>query len=200
MADIRKELNQIKNAVYGREVRGSIHDSIDKVNRESEGSRQIANNTEQRQDAVEQQFNTLLGEWSDDKPIDNAETIAARTNTKESKTYENLGKRLDEEYGKVSEQLVETDKQRAYESIINRKPIDKDKPTLLVSWTDDDGFVEVYERFKSILQEYNIPITCGLITSKIGTDDSKYLNENQIKRSEERRVGKEGSKRCARRQ
>lgn len=108
MADIRKELNQIKNAVYGREVRGSIHDGIDKVNRESEGSRQIANNTEQRQDAVEQQFNTLLGEWSDDKPIDNAETIAARTNTKESKTYENLGKRLDEEYDKVTEQLADT--------------------------------------------------------------------------------------------
>lgn len=108
MADISKELNQIKNAVYGREVRGSIHDGIDKVNRESEGSRQIANNTEQRQDAVEQQFNTLLGEWSDDKPIDNAETIAARTNTKESKTYENLGKRLDEEYGKVTRQLAET--------------------------------------------------------------------------------------------
>src|SRR5690625_140625 len=82
---------------------------------------------------------------------------------------------------RLSRQLAETDKQRAYESIINRKPIDKDKPTLLVSWTDDDGFVEVYDRFKSILQEYNIPITSGLITSKIGTDDSKYLNENQIK-------------------
>src|SRR5690625_2669323 len=110
MADISKELNQIKNAVYGREVRRSIHDGIDKVNRESEGSRQIANNTEQRQEAVEQQFNTLLGEWSDDKPIDNAETIAARTNTKESKTYENLGKRLDEEYGKVTAQLVQKTK------------------------------------------------------------------------------------------
>src|SRR5690625_3223644 len=106
MANIKKELNDIKNAVYGREVRGAIHDGIYKVNRESEGSRQIANNTKQRQDAVEQQFNNLLSEWSDERPIDNAETIAARTNTKESKTYENLGKRLDEEYGKVKTQLA----------------------------------------------------------------------------------------------
>src|SRR5690625_633426 len=181
MANIRPLLDKIRKAIYGKEVRGSLADGLEAVNNEAEDATEVAVNVEQRQDAVEQQFNTLLGEWSDDKPIDNAETIAARTNTKESKTYENLGKRLDEEYGKVSEQLVETDKQRAYESIINRKPIDKDKPTLLVSWTDDDGFVEVYDRFKSILQEYNIPITSGLITSKIGTDDSKYLNENQIK-------------------
>src|SRR5690625_3687871 len=36
MANIDKELNQIKNAVYGREVRGSIHDGIDKINKETE--------------------------------------------------------------------------------------------------------------------------------------------------------------------
>src|SRR5690625_7358217 len=121
MADIKKELNDIKNAVYGREVRGSIHDGIKKINKESEDSRQIANNTEQRQDAVEQQFNTLLGEWSDDKPIDNAETIAARTNTKENKTYENLGKRLDEEYGKVTSQLADTGEELCYNSNNNHK-------------------------------------------------------------------------------
>ena len=43
MANIDKELNQIKNAVYGREVRGSIHDGIDKINKESEESKAKAN-------------------------------------------------------------------------------------------------------------------------------------------------------------
>src|SRR5690625_7959366 len=38
MADIKKELNDIKNAVYGKEVRGSIHDGIKKINEESEES------------------------------------------------------------------------------------------------------------------------------------------------------------------
>lgn len=39
MADIKKELNDIKNAVYGRDVRGSIHDGIKKINEESEESK-----------------------------------------------------------------------------------------------------------------------------------------------------------------
>src|SRR5690625_5251148 len=39
MADIKKELNDIKNAVYGKDVRGSIHDGIKKINEESEESK-----------------------------------------------------------------------------------------------------------------------------------------------------------------
>src|SRR5690625_328001 len=42
MADIDKELNDIKNAIYGKEVRGSIHDGIKKINEESEESKQKA--------------------------------------------------------------------------------------------------------------------------------------------------------------
>jgi len=38
MADIKKELNDIKNAVYGKEVRGSIHDGIKKINDEVENA------------------------------------------------------------------------------------------------------------------------------------------------------------------
>src|SRR5690625_1887539 len=164
MANIKKELNDIKNAVYGREVRGSIHDGIYKVNRESEGSKQIANNTKQRQDAVEQQFNTLLSEWSDDKPIDNAETIAARTNTKESKTYENLGKRLDEEYGKVTAQLAQTDNEMesTYSIISTRK---KGKRPLIV-FTVDDATKSDLTKIKPIALEKNIPFGIGVITSR----------------------------------
>lgn len=36
MANINNELSNIKNAVYGKDVRGSIHDGIDKINRETE--------------------------------------------------------------------------------------------------------------------------------------------------------------------
>ena len=42
MADIKKELNDIKTAIYGKDVRGSIHDGIDKINKESEESKQKA--------------------------------------------------------------------------------------------------------------------------------------------------------------
>jgi len=180
MADISKELNQIKNAVYGREVRRSIHDGIDKVNRESEGSRQIANNTEQRQEAVEQQFNTLLGEWSDDKPIDNAETIAARTNTKESKTYENLGKRLDEEYGKVTAQLVQKTKliDQSYSILEQRR---KGKRPIF-SFISDDAPIQDYTILKPIIEEKNIPVGIAVITSTINT--SGNLSWQQLKELE----------------
>ena len=183
MADIKKELNDIKNAVYGREVRGAIHDGIYKVNRESEGSRQIANDTKQRQDAVEQQFNTLLSEWSDDKPIDNAETIAARTNTKESKTYENLGKRLDEEYGKVTEQLAKTTKvvsDRAfYTSIANNKKIE---PTLVI--IDDDGNPSFFNKVYPMALEEQVPIVSAVITSRIDTEPHRHMTLEQLKEIE----------------
>lgn len=39
MANINRELNDIKNAVYGKDVRGSIHDGIKKINEESEESK-----------------------------------------------------------------------------------------------------------------------------------------------------------------
>ena len=43
MASIAQYLQAIMNAVYGEEVRGSIHDAIDAINTESTGSRTIAN-------------------------------------------------------------------------------------------------------------------------------------------------------------
>ena len=42
MANINKELTQIKTAIYGKDVRGAIHDGIDKINKESEDSKQKA--------------------------------------------------------------------------------------------------------------------------------------------------------------
>lgn len=38
MANIKEELRRIKNAIFGREVRGSIHDGIKKMNDEVEVS------------------------------------------------------------------------------------------------------------------------------------------------------------------
>mgnify|MGYP001374540632 CR=1 FL=1 len=189
MADIKKELNAIKNAVYGREVRSSIHDGIKKINEESEGSRQIANNTKQRQDAVEQQFNTLLSEWSDDKPIDNAETIAARTNTKESKTYENLGKRLDEEYEKVTTQLEKIEEEMFKSSLVLHK---RTRPMFV--WHDDDGHKGVYTKLAPLLREYGIVMSVSVITNRphgfpieglpAYDPNSQYMSYEQMKELE----------------
>ena len=38
MADIKTHLNNIKGALYGKDVRGSIHDGIDAINKEVEST------------------------------------------------------------------------------------------------------------------------------------------------------------------
>lgn len=108
MAKIQHLLDKIRTAIYGREVRGSLADGLEAINKETEDATEVAVNVEQRQDAVEQQFDDVLNEWTDDKPISNEETIAARTNRETGENHQTLGKRLDAENKKVNAQLAET--------------------------------------------------------------------------------------------
>lgn len=108
MADIKHLLDKIRTAIYGKEVRGSLADGLQAVNDESEDAKEISVNVEQRQDAVEEQFDDVLSEWSDDREVDNAETIAARTNRETGNNYKTLGNRLDDENKKVTQQLSGT--------------------------------------------------------------------------------------------
>src|SRR5699024_10016988 len=77
---------------------------------------------------------------------------------------------------RLTSQLAEIDEQRRYESMVNRK-----EPGLMISWIDDDGFVEVFDRMLPLMEDYGIPLASALITSRVGTDDSKYLNIQQVK-------------------
>src|SRR5690606_36676115 len=101
MADIEKELNDIKNAVYGREVRGAIHDGIKKINEEVE-------NTTDRQDSVEAQFQSVLDETTGKDVISAPEITAARVGADDT-NYPNLKGRLDTEYQNLSSQLAQTE-------------------------------------------------------------------------------------------
>ena len=107
MADIKPFLNKIKSAVFGKDVRGSLHDGLEAVNKETEDATALSKDTERRQVAVENQFDDVLSGWSDDRPVDNAETISSRTNRETGEKYETLGNRLDEENKKVSFKLSE---------------------------------------------------------------------------------------------
>src|SRR5690606_36392113 len=103
MADIKKELNDIKNAVYGREVRGSIHDGIKKINDEVE-------NITDRQDSVEAQFQSVLDETTGKDVISAPEITAARVGADDT-NHPNLKKRLDTEYQKLSSQLADIEQE-----------------------------------------------------------------------------------------
>lgn len=100
MANINKELNDIKNAVYGKEVRGSIHDGIKKINEEVE-------NTTDRQDSVEAQFQSVLDETTGKDVISAPEINAAKVGA-DNTDYPNLKQRLDTEHNRLSSQLAHT--------------------------------------------------------------------------------------------
>lgn len=82
MANIKKELNNIKSAIYGKDVRGSIHDGIDAINKEVES-------TTGRQVDLESTFDQLVINAGNS----NAEIVDARVKS-DGTSYSKLGDRL----------------------------------------------------------------------------------------------------------
>lgn len=67
--------------------------------------------TQQRQAAVENQFDDVMAEWSEDRPVENAQTIAATTNRNTGENWRTIGRRLDDENERVTSQLAQTDEE-----------------------------------------------------------------------------------------
>ena len=84
MANIKKHLDNIKGALFGKEVRSSIHDGIDAINKEVES-------TTNRQEHLEGTFDQL----GINSGNSNAEIVDARVG-ENGKSYAKLGDRLDE--------------------------------------------------------------------------------------------------------
>ena len=84
MANIKNHLNNIKNALFGQEVRGSIHDGIDAINKEVES-------TTGRQVDLEKTFDQLVINAGNS----NAEIVGARVKS-DGTSYPKLGDRLNE--------------------------------------------------------------------------------------------------------
>lgn len=83
MANINTELEQIRKAIYGREVRGSIANAIELINKE-----QINTNTAQTN--LDNKFNQLIINAGNS----NAEVVASRVKA-DGTQFDTLGKRLD---------------------------------------------------------------------------------------------------------
>ena len=83
MANINTELEQIRKAVYGREVRGSIANAIELINKE-----QV--NTSTAQTSLDNKFNQLIINAGNS----NAEVVASRVKA-DGTQFDTLGKRLD---------------------------------------------------------------------------------------------------------
>ena len=83
MANIKKHLDNIKGALYGKDVRSSIHDGIDAINKEVES-------TTRKQVDLESTFDQLVINAGNS----NAEIVDARVKA-DGTSYSKLGDRLD---------------------------------------------------------------------------------------------------------
>ena len=98
MANIAEFLKKIMNAIYGREVRVSIHDAIDAINKEVES-------TTTRQDHLEKVHEQLIINAGNS----NAEVVDARIDKTTGVTYSTLGKRLDDFSLKMKRIVINVD-------------------------------------------------------------------------------------------
>lgn len=108
MAEIKKYLSNIKNAVFGKEVRGSIHDGIDAINKEVES-------TTKRQENLEKIHQQLIINAGDS----NAEVVDARVDKSTGQSFATMGERLDaatEQFIKTDQKLNETNAQLSQKS------------------------------------------------------------------------------------
>ena len=114
MANITEYLNKIKTAVYGRDVRGSIHDGIKKINDNLE-------TTMTQQKILDEKFKEQIKNMTNNTPSV-SEIVEARTGV-ESQTYTTLGERLDEhekslKYLKKQQTLISKFHEKLFKIII----------------------------------------------------------------------------------
>lgn len=91
---IKNLANKVRTAVYGKEVRESLAESM-------EETANVADETKTRQDSLETQFQDVLDETTGKDIISAPEILAARG------SHANLKQRLDSEYQEVTTQLAQ---------------------------------------------------------------------------------------------
>lgn len=128
MADIDKELRDIKNAVYGREVRGAIHDGIEKINKEVEDSTETSEQAKHQVENIQEQVDNLV--VSGDSSVEAAQ---ARVD-KDNHNYSTLKERLDTEQQQFETQLA----QKATKGEIELSDLNKNKVKYDATWFSDE--------------------------------------------------------------
>lgn len=171
MANILTYLNNIKNALYGRDVRGSIHDGIKAINDEVES-------TTARQKQLEGTFDQLIINSGNS----NAEIVAGRTNA-EGKSFDTIGKRLDNTDSQIkdieqqkADKTTTTDIQTQVNNLVLGAVGDGNNPEVIQARGDhivlNDRFVSLEKLFDidtNLFDKNNSEITIG-----------KFINEDGV--------------------
>lgn len=159
---IKKKANQVRNEVYGKDVREALASGIEEAG-------DIADQTRERQDSVEAQFQSVLDETTGKDVVSAPEITAARVGADDT-NHPNLKERLDFEHNQLSSQLAQTSAQKAifYDTKQSTYPITKPKP--FITFVDDDGRTEVITKLKPIFVDRGVPAVCAIIPSQLGQD------------------------------
>lgn len=99
MANIMNYLNNIKTAIYGKEVRSSLADGLQAVNKETEKATVVSSETKGRQDNLESRWDLVVSETTD-----GAEVIESRVD-KEGNAHTTLKSRMDSDFEKTHETI-----------------------------------------------------------------------------------------------
>jgi len=170
MANIDKELNQIKNAVYGREVRGSIHDGIDKINKETE----IATG---KADEAHDVMESIINDGFDNAALES-----------------NFEQKLDDKINNLQPEWTQFKEQTNQQLAEDAEKLDIRKYTnrisAIASFAFDDGSMADYTRFKPIFESEGVPGCAAIITERtepgyVSPTGGTYMGEKELKELKE---------------
>ena len=119
--NIKKKADDIRNKVYGREVRESLASGLEEMSSDVVENEVRQSIVESRQDSVESQWQAVSDEMTDKDVISAPEIIAARDGEA------NLKARLDKENQEVTAQLAQT---------MQQSFLDKDRATFYYKLTE----------------------------------------------------------------
>lgn len=131
MTNIKDKVLQIRQAIFGKDVRESIASGIEEINKEVENNSTRQLTVEEKQSSLEVQFEEQIKNITLQDPS-SAELVAARINS-DGQTYATVGKRLNE----VDTQLAE--KAKKIEGRISIKDFEHlviDKGLITEDWKD----------------------------------------------------------------
>ena len=171
MANIQNELNNIKNATFGKEVRGSIHDGIDAINKEVES-------TTSRQVDLESTFDQLVINEGNS----NAEIVDARVKA-DGTSYSKLGDRLDSVDSQLEHVAIEVSKYGA-------SPLLEDNSIYIQKALNETGIVMITEpgiyNTSGLVIKSNTTLILGKdVTLRLKNGSNQYLIVNEHWKKEE---------------
>ncbi|PGK42344.1 hypothetical protein CN907_09540 [Bacillus anthracis] len=100
MAIISGYINKIRNAIFGKEVRGLLADGLEAVNKETEAATTLSNQTKTRQENLEKRWDLVVSETTD-----GAEVIEMRVDT-EGVAHGSAKGRIDSDYQKNATKIM----------------------------------------------------------------------------------------------